>query len=125
MKSIVVNDNEFTGQIIKTGSQVYGVYTPNSDKDFVVGKKEGGFLREFFNLLGVRTWDVSNTISYEGFYVQLGGQKINIVVVQNNQEFEAWIYATSKMSKIDPIEEKTVRTNTFQKFWNAKLEGRV
>ena len=124
MKSIV-NCNDFTGRIIKTGSQVYGVYTPNSDKDFVVGKKEGGFLREFFNLLGVRTWDVSNTISYEGFYVQLGLQKINIVIVQNNQEFNAWIYATSKMSKIDPIKDKKIRIKTFQDFWNAKLEGRV
>ena len=125
MKLMMVHCNDFTGRIIKTGSQVYGVYTPNSDKDFVVGKKEGGFLREFFKLLGVRTWDVSNTISYEGFYVQLGGQKINIVVAQNTQELNAWGYATHEMLKIDPIEDKTVRTKTFQKFWNAKLEGRV
>jgi len=125
MKSMMVHCNDFTGKIIKTGSQVYGVYTPNSDKDFVVGKKEAKFLKDFFNLLGVKIWHVTNTVSYEGFYVQLGLQKINIVVVQNNQEFNAWIYATSKMSKIDPIKDKKVRIKTFQKFWNAKLKGEV
>jgi len=125
MKSMMVHCNDFTGKIIKTGSQVYGVYTPNSDKDFVVRKKEAKFLKDFFNLLGVKIWHVTNTVSYEGFYVQLGLQKINIVVVQNNQEFNAWIYATSKMSKIDPIKDKKVRIKTFQKFWNAKLKGEV
>ena len=125
MKSMMVHCNDFTGKIIKTGSQVYGVYTPKSDKDFVVGKKEAKFLKDFFNLLGVKIWHVTNTVSYEGFYVQLGLQKINIVVVQNNQEFNAWIYATSKMSKIDPIKDKKVRIKTFQKFWNAKLKGEV
>ena len=125
MKSMMVHCNDFTGKIIKTGSQVYGVYTPESDKDFVVRKEDGKFLRDFFNLLGVKIWNVSNTISYEGFYVQLGLQKINIVIVQNNKEFEAWIYATHEMSKIAPIKDKKVRIKTFQKFWNAKLEGRV
>ena len=125
MKSIVVNDNEFTGQIIKTGSQVYGVYTPNSDKDFVVRKKEAKFLRDFFILLNVQMWDVSNTEGYGGFYVQIGLQKINIVVAKDAKEFVAWVYATNEMLKLDPIKDKKIRTKTFQKFWNAKLEGRV
>lgn len=101
-----------------TGTQAYGPATTNSDLDIVLSQENAFFFKEFCMRSDVEVVDCSERDEYEGFKVHLDFLIINVIVVGDETEYNAWKYATERMKEINPIENKEERVKKFKIFFD-------
>lgn len=112
-------------QYLLTGSRVYGVATSKSDLDIVLLKKDAdAFLVDLVkhNILITRT-EAQNNYSDGGFYFDLFGIEVNVIIAQDEVVLEQWETTTRYMLSIAPIEDKEERITTFREYYHAHSLG--
>lgn len=114
-------------RVIKTGTQVYGPVSEDSDWDFVTHRECAKALKELLEMLNVEVHSSHHIHpSYEGFYFALEGyKKIQIIVAFDEIEFETWRDTTDWMKDRDPIEDRDERIGTFIGAFRAIFEDKV
>lgn len=104
-----------TIKFIVTGTHAYGPVRLESDLDIVILAKD---------LPGMYEWLSSNQIQWykteaqalyvdSGFYFDMGGIQVNIVVAKDEEEFNLWRVRTDFMKTLKPIEDKVARREMF------------
>lgn len=99
-----------------TGTRVYGPAKSNSDLDIVVKYKDVGSLVAFLEKHKILSYTTEDQALYGdggGFYFDLGGIKINIIVAINDAEFNKWKIRTKYMLTQDSIEDREERLKVF------------
>lgn len=106
-------------QFLVTGSHVYGPATINSDLDIVMQIHDAHEFKEALTKKGLDVHQTLEQIGYEeGFYFDLMGIKVNVILVYDREEFDAWEFATNKMKKESSIADRKQRIKAFQNFLN-------
>ncbi len=110
---------------ITTGSRVYGPAREDSDLDIVVTIYDLPNLEEFLLKKNIKIIErkVQPKLRYTGFYFNLGGIIINIIVAENIEEMDAWNYATNKMKKLPPIKDRNKRIKMCKKLRDEYLKN--
>lgn len=99
-----------------TGTMAYGPVGPNSDLDIVVMYDE---VQEIWDFLYEHDIPISTTPGQDsygdtgGFYFDLAGIKINIIIANNKEEFETWGRRTERMKTIPHIPDRDTRVIVF------------
>lgn len=99
-----------------TGSQVYGPATEDSDLDIVIKLKDAHEIVLFLAKHGIEYYQTPGQMSHGddgGFYFNLGGIEINIILAPDERAFEEWRRRTEKMKKLPPIEDREERIDVF------------
>ena len=114
-------------RVIKTGTQVYGPLSDDSDWDFVMHKECARSLKELLEMLKVEVHSSHHIHpSYEGFYFSLAGyHKVQIIVAFDEREFETWKETTEDMKEISPILDRFERISTFKQIFIKKQEEKL
>lgn len=108
--------------IIFTGSRVYGEAKEDSDIDIVVTNSDLPKLLLQLDELGVQIRPVSDNPAYAGFYFStkdLPPVEVNIIVAEDEDEYEVWRQATNCMCKIPVIKDREKRVEQFHSFQTA------
>ena len=99
-----------------TGSRVYGPAKHDSDLDIVVMCDE---VYKIYNYLSKHNISLSRTSAQDdygvdgGFYFDIAGIKVNIIVANSVPEFELWRKRTEKMKTLIPIKGRHKRISIF------------
>ncbi len=99
-----------------TGTRVYGPATEDSDLDIVVHLNDVHEIVLFLakhKIIHYRTPGQDSYGVVGGFYFDFAGIKINIIIAENDWEFEQWGRRTEKMKKLPPIEDREERVAVF------------
>lgn len=99
-----------------TGSRVYGPVNPKSDLDIVVMYDDVEKLHAYLTEHNIEIYNTPTQDSYGdigGFYFNLGGIEINIIIAAGKAEFELWERRTEKMKTFPPIEGRNNRISIF------------
>ena len=99
-----------------TGSRVYGPANPDSDLDIMVMYDDVGKLHAYLTEHNIEIYNTPGQDSYGdigGFYFNLGGIEINIIIAAGKAEFELWERRTKIMKKFRPIGDRQERITTF------------
>jgi len=124
-----------------TGTHAYGPYTDDSDLDIVVLKWDAFLIAEHIDRKGINVYRTISQDQYDNvlhsttsdgredvcgsFYFNLGltipgksdQMKVNIISVNDENEFICWKYATEQMKKLkEPISDRQKRLNLFNYF---------
>ena len=101
-----------------TGTQAYGVTTEDSDIDVVMYTVEMQLLKEVLHRADINTYKSPIQIAqgYPGFYFDLMGGTINIIVVDDEKTYNQWQYATERMQGMTPIADREERIRIFKMF---------
>ena len=99
-----------------TGTQVYGPTTPKSDLDIVILKKDATDILDFLHSFGLETYQTEKQKMYDegGFYFDILGIPINIVIAADRKDFDTWKRRTEKMKDFEPIKNREERLEFFQ-----------
>ncbi len=99
-----------------TGTRVYGPAKHDSDLDIVVMYDE---VYKIYNYLYKHNISLSRTPAQDsygvdgGFYFDIAGIKVNIIVANSVPELEVWKERTERMKTISPISDRETRIATF------------
>jgi len=105
-----------------TGTRAYGPAREDSDLDIVVRSDHAKELERNLNLMGFKAYrtEIQLKQRYPGFYVDLNGLTLNIIVCANQVDMDAWQHATVSMRKLrTPIEDREKRLAKFGDFFEA------
>lgn len=112
-----------------TGSRVYGPYNSIfSDIDIIMFRQDAMELKEWceanrFHLyLNEHQMDSGHLVGADGFYFNIHGIEINIIIVDSQDEYNSWEYATQEMIKRNEIKDKMERIEKFKQFFIEKYE---
>jgi hypothetical protein len=100
-----------------TGTHVYGPVGPDSDLDIVVMQEGAADILDFLRVRGIEMYRTPGQDEYGddgGFYFDLAGIKINIIIAADTFEFVEWKRRTERMKYIPPIENREERLATFR-----------
>lgn len=105
-----------------TGTQVYGPARDDSDLDIVVLADDVQSINEFIIKHGIEIYQTQKQKDYDGggFYFELFGIEVNIIIATDDAELKHWEAATEEMKTIEPIKNREERVITFRKFFNDK-----
>ena len=119
----MVIKHDLIERVIKTGTQVYGPLTEESDWDFVMHKEHARALKELLKMLAIEVHESHHIHpSYEGFYFALPGyHKIQIIVAFDEIEFKTWKETTDWMKSRDPVEDRFDRIGMFRAVFQRLL----
>ncbi len=112
-------------EYILTGSRVYGGSTDDSDLDIVMNYNDALDFKHELTSNGIT---ISKTIEQEeygdqgGFYFDLFGIEINIIIAESETAFAAWRYATGEMFCEQPIADRDQRVKQFNFFYDLYME---
>lgn len=101
---------------IITGTRAFGPAMENSDLDIVVLYNDVNSIHAFLlshNIPAYTTLAQYNHGDEGGFYFDLAGIKVNIIIATDKEEFEVWRERTDGMKKLKPIECKGLRHSAF------------
>jgi len=98
---------------IITGSRAYGPAREDSDLDIVVKSCDIESMTDYLLDHNIQTYSTSDQESYAGFYFNIAGIKINIIVAEYEADFRLWEHRTDIMKKMSPIEDREKRLATF------------
>jgi len=95
----------------KTGSRVWGVASIHSDYDICVKQDEADRLKS------CHPYNHDSGYENQTFYIGEGNKEFNIIIL-NDDEFDAWKYATERMFAIprQEIQLKANRISLFEKY---------
>jgi len=111
-------------KICVTGTSVYGPRKGTSDIDVVMLREDADDFSDSLRSQGYDTKKRQNKDNeeYDGFMLMiLNFPGIDIIVVEDDKEFNAWKTATDKMKKLEPIYDRNERISTFQRFRNEAM----
>ncbi len=101
---------------IITGSRAYGPAKEDSDLDIVVKLCDIKSITNYLLDHNIQMYSTPGQDSYAeegGFYFNLAGIKINIIVAVSGADFRLWERRTVIMKKTVPIEDREKRLATF------------
>ena len=98
-----------------TGTHSYGPATEDSDLDIVLLADDAEQIREYMEKHFITTYQTERQVEYPqgGFYFDLLGIKINIIIALDNTEFDKWKKRTERMKEFEPIENREHRIEVF------------
>ncbi len=99
-----------------TGTHAYGPVNPDSDLDIVVMANEVQVILDFLADHGIEYYRTPGQDSYGdagGFYFDLGGIEVNIIIAADAIAFKEWKRRTEKMKDLAPIEDREERVAVF------------
>ena len=99
-----------------TGTRVYGPATEDSDLDIVVKLNDVHEIVLFLAKHGIIHYRTPGQDLYGvvgGFYFDLAGITINIIIAESGPEFKEWERRTERMKKLSPIEDRGRRIDVF------------
>ncbi len=102
---------------ILTGTQVYGPTNGDSDLDIVVKVEDAKDISSFLishNISMYRTPGQNEYGLLGGFYFDLSGIKINIIIADGEDEYDEWKTRTERMKTLDPIPDRETRLAVFR-----------
>jgi hypothetical protein len=106
-------------KFLVTGTQVYGPVREDSDLDIVVLKKDHTGILNWLAVQKIATYQTEKQEAYAnanaGFYFNLFGITVNIIIVDGEAELRSWKHSTEKLKKLPPIED---RDNRIFSFWD-------
>lgn len=108
-------------KFIITGTQAYGPARDDSDLDIVVLANDVQKILSFLDDHNLEEYKTEHQELYNdegGFYFNLFGIEINIIIAKDKEEFKKWETATEDMKTIDPIKNREECMNQFQLFFN-------
>jgi len=108
---------------IVTGTRVYGPAGPDSDLDIVVKLNDVGRIINCLNDHNISTYKTSGQDEYGvhgGFYFDLIGIKINIIVAENEDDFIEWAIKTEKMKRLPIIPNRYLRLKVFNSYFGEE-----
>jgi hypothetical protein len=104
-------------KIILTGTRAYGPKREDSDWDFVMEYLFAARVRQMIEKAGIETVDNSDiNPEYKGFTFEIYGIQIQVICANDEDDLNAWEYATKKMYQMHPIKNREERIKTFRKF---------
>jgi len=122
-----INASEMTlsDKVFITGTHAYGPLSENSDFDIVMLHEDALILKQLLSFLDIRYKDnIENDPNYLGYSFKFNQHdKVQVVVAENDKEFNAWKFATNKMKKIKPVEDKEKRKIKFREFYNDYIDN--
>ena len=102
-----------------TGSRAYGPANKNSDLDIVMGAEDVAKLSDFLIDHDIGISQTPSQLSYGsvgGFYFNLGGMAVNIIIAQFQSDMDDWKRRTAGMKTLPPIADRDKRLNMFNSF---------
>jgi hypothetical protein len=99
-----------------TGTHAYGPIGPDSDLDIVVKAVDSTSIMDFLGSQGIRTYTTEGQREYGkmgGFYFDLAGIKINIIIAEHDDAYVEWKIKTEKMKRLPPIPDRDLRVRVF------------
>lgn len=99
-----------------TGTHAYGPARPDSDLDIVVKLKDISRIALFLADHGIKFYKTPGQDEYGptgGFYFSLAGIEVNIIIAEDELDFEEWRRRTERMKKFAPIHDKEERKLIF------------
>ena len=113
------------GQIVLTGSQVYGPATKESDIDIVLNWIDAEKFKIYLLKKNIKIEKTQSQLDnmYPGFYFYLNELKFNIICASTNEELKQWRIATNKMLESPPIKNKEKRINKFQRYFKKGVNN--
>lgn len=103
-------------EFLLTGTQVYGPTNDKSDLDIVVKRHDAADIIGFLGNHNIKTYRTPGQDEYGamgGFYFDLAGIKVNIIIAENEVDFQRWKSCTEGMKKFPPIEDRKTRITAF------------
>jgi hypothetical protein len=107
----------FMLDFLLTGTRVYGPAKADSDLDIVVRRDDTPSIGKFLAEHNIPMYNTPTQDSYGeagGFYFKLAGIEVNIIVADNEAEFNSWAEKTEKMKKLLPIKDRKLRLAMFK-----------
>ncbi len=98
-----------------TGTHAYGPVTEDSDLDIVMLKDDAEQIRSFIQKHHIATYQTEKQEAYDngGFYFDLLGIKINIIIAIDEADFAEWKEKTERMKEFEPIKDRQQRIDFF------------
>jgi hypothetical protein len=101
-----------------TGTRAYGPVTEDSDLDIVVKSTDIEPITDFLIDHKIPTYNTPAQAEYGGvggFYFDLAGIKVNIIVASSQGEFDDWNRRTERMKTLPtPIKDRETRLAVFR-----------
>jgi len=113
----VIQKRDSRLKFLLTGTHVYGPAGPDSDLDIVVMQDKAADILYFLDKHGIGIFRTAGQDEYGdagGFYFDLAGIKINIIIAENALDFKLWEELTERMKDLSPIEDREERIATFR-----------
>ena len=98
-----------------TGTHAYGPVTNESDLDIAMMQDEVTEILAFADKHFIPIEQTEHQKEYEngGFYLNIGNIKMNIIVMNDQEEFNAWYKRTERLKTFEPIEDREQRITFF------------
>lgn len=98
-----------------TGTHAYGPVTKGSDLDIVVLKQDAKNIEQFINkhFIPIHQTDIQLSYKNGGFYFNIGFIKVNIIIAEDQKEFDLWYKRTERMKQYEPIKSREERIAFF------------
>ena len=100
-----------------TGTQVYGPITEKSDIDIVVFEEDADAIAKYLSEhnIEITYTDINGGEHYKGFYFNIVGLRFNIVVVTNEEDWNARKTVTDIMKQQFYIPDRQDSINMYKK----------
>jgi len=105
--------------LIVTGTAAYGPFDPDSsDLDIVLYREDAEKLTDHLHDHKIQTYNPETMWLYNngGYYFNLKSIRFNIIVAEDEEDFNEWKRRTKAMKKIDPIKNRDERVEKFKSF---------
>ena len=102
---------------IITGTRAYGPTKEDSDLDIVVKSTDTISIGKFLAEHNIPIYNTPGQDSYGdagGFYFDFAGVQVNIIVAENETDFELWRKRTERMKTLPDIEDRDTRLAVFR-----------
>ena len=99
-----------------TGTHAYGPVSPNSDLDIVMMVDDVHLMKLFLIAQGIEMYQTPAQDSYGpfgGFYFDLASMRVNIIITNNDREFEEWGWRTERMKGMPAVHDREERVAIF------------
>ena len=102
---------------IITGTRAYGPVREDSDLDIVVKSSDVQSILDYLIDRKISTYSTPGQDDYGdmgGFYFDLFGIQVNIIVTTNEAEYNLWNKRTEKMKILPDIEDRETHLSVFK-----------
>ena len=102
---------------IITGTRAYGPVREDSDLDIVVKSSDVQSILDYLIDRKISTYSTPGQDDYGdmgGFYFDLFGIQVNIIVTTNEAEYNLWDKRTERMKTLPDIEDRDTRLAVFR-----------
>ena len=107
-----------------TGTRVFGEPREDSDLDIVMMFEDATLFQDCLEKKGIvidRTDEMDVYGEGGGYYFDLCGIKINIIIAMNEKAYTSWDFATRQMVKEDSFLDRKDRINAFREHYNWRV----